>query len=255
MARIVQAANPRRVAAPILGKQTMKTTSRPLTGEEFQAAERTKREIERLRSGSFAARLFEHAKGVHPLPFEGVSSQLAAEMQSCCDGANLLQSQADADLTRIAELLANADEDTDFSALALQVENSRLDKLQSAQRNVNQWKLSLDLAKRQVVELEPIPSRMESKLEEVVVEVTRKLTEIGNGIESMPAYGLNQNSAEVQFAHLSRRQNVRSRAALAAVENAKAAYNGSVLQVRRIEAGLAGAQKFIREVATEQLRR
>jgi hypothetical protein len=208
---------------------------------------------EKFMSSSFPMQLTTLIAGVVISPPECCSSKLR---KACDENAAELTGISDQLAKAIEELstaIDTADASDDWSSVAAAAENLKLDKAQLAQRAVRACSVAVELAEQAVEELKAIPGKLEAEAEQTVATVKQELTAIGCGLEAMPAFGLNAPASERQFEHLARFQNLRSKAAIAKAEDARARHKAATAAVHARKRKLTAAQAFIRDLAQKSL--
>lgn len=183
-----------------------------------------------------------------------LSDELTAKVAAHNEAVATFLSRCEQSEAELRQAIANASESDEMGEVLAAAESSRTDASLLAQDAVRLWNLKIEIAEKVVAELKVRPAELEVKAEAVVAKVKSQLEKMGCGLEAQPAWlHGNGGAAEHQLDHIARRTNIYSRAALAAVEDARSELEGAQQSVGKSRLGLEEARKVLLQVAKKAI--
>lgn len=183
------------------------------------------------------------------------SKKLAAACQTHNASIAELTNQADASIEQLQKALEAADDPATYGNVFNVAEACRIDRAELGQQAVAICVKACELAESVRAELIPIPAKLANDAEAVVLEVKEQLSQIGSGLENMPAYGKNGGAAERQFDHSVRFFNARARAALVAAKDSASQVTAAAQQVYSRKRQLEETKAFLHQIAVKEINR
>ena len=177
--------------------------------------------------------------------YELLGDKLRSECAEHCALVHSINADATAVVDQLSKVLADAGDADDYSSVFVAIENLQIDKAGLSTKAVQAWSKAVTLGEQIVEELRLLPAELDRKAEAVVAAVKQDLTKIGSGLEAQPAFNHNGPAAEQQLDFQARRQNLRSRAALAAAQNARVQLTAAVERLGAARRGLDAARNFL----------
>jgi len=202
----------------------------------------------------FYATLVEMMESCRVPIFSGTSEASATEIEACNAVFSQISREARDAFEYIQKKLNSCVEGC-FTDVLQAVEGFNLDKLQLAQRVVQQRAVAVELSAKQELELRPLHAPLLAEAEEILVEVKEALTALGSGVESQVGYRSNPAVAEKQFDFHCRRGNLRCRAAFEKARIALEEYKAAAADVAIKKSGLEKANAILRKMAIDAVNR
>jgi len=140
----------------------------------------------------------------------------------------------------------------EYGAVWSAVENLKFDKLAAAEQVVARFSEAVALNDLVVAEVEAVLPNKLREAEELASKVRQQLTDIGNGIESMPAWPDYAAGAERQLDQLIR-TNTRVMAANAAAHDARVSRDAAVQDGVRLRRGMEAAKNYLHAVVVKSI--